>query len=70
MGVSVFHYRLTTMNGFVIGVVLALVAAIIALQSDQLRLAEPIWMLLFGVALLFVARAARKHFPRRGGQPG
>ena len=68
--VSVFQNRSWTMYGYLISVILAIAALVTALQSDRLRLPEPVWMLLFGVALLFLARAARKHFPRRGGQPG
>jgi 4-hydroxybenzoate polyprenyltransferase len=58
------------MFGYLLIVLMAAAAAITALRSDQFRLAEPVWMLLFGVALVFLARAARKHLPRRGGQPG
>jgi hypothetical protein len=58
------------MFGYLISVVLVLAVILTVLNSNQLRLAEPVWMLLFGVALLFLARAARKHLPRGGGQPG
>ena len=67
---SVFQNRSATMFGYVLLVVAVAAAAITAFRSDQLRLGEPVWMLLFGVALLFLARAARKHLPGRGGQPG
>lgn len=58
------------MYGYLISAIVAIAALIIAINNEQFRLPEPVWMLLFGIALLFLARAARKHLPRRGGQPG
>jgi hypothetical protein len=55
---------------YLISLFLVIAALVLGLQSDQLRFAEPVWMLLFGIALLVVARAARRHVPGRGGQPG
>ena len=58
------------MYGYLISAIVAIAALIIAINNEQFRLPEPVWMLLFGIALLILARAARKHLPRRGGQPG
>jgi hypothetical protein len=55
---------------YFISLLLMIGALLTGLQSDQLRFGEPVWMLLFGVALLVLARAARRHVPGRGGQPG
>jgi hypothetical protein len=55
---------------YFISLFLMIAALVTGLRTDQLRFAEPVWMLLFGVALLVLARAARRHLPGRGGQPG
>ena len=67
--VSVLQTRFRHMFANLLVLMLLLVAGATAFQTDRLRLQEPVWMFLFGIVLLFLARAARKHLPRRGGQP-
>jgi len=66
---SVYLSRFIHMLANLLVSLLVAIVGITVLETDLVRLAEPGWMLLFGVALLFLARAARKHLPRRGGQP-
>jgi hypothetical protein len=57
------------MVSYLISLFLVIAALVVGLRSDHVRFAEPVWMLLFGVALLVLARAARRHVSGRGGQP-
>ena len=52
--------------------ILLLVAGATAFQADALRLPEPVWMFLFGIALLFACarRAQASRPPRRAAQLG